>query len=103
MSEHTPTPWTLGEFPRGVYASMSPGVIVAEATTILRPPAEAAANAAFIVLAVNAHEELVAALDSLTREIHAAHLAGDHDFNTLRSGEHYKAACAALRRARGEA
>ena len=71
-SKHTPTPWAFckaktpieGEFAFGIYATID-GMpkIIAEAFgrvgKDIRP--DAAANAAFIVRAVNAHEDLLEA------------------------------------------
>ena len=69
-SKHTPTPWDFckaktpvdGEFDFGIYATVNghPNCVIAETfgrvASDIRPDAEA--NAAFIVRAVNAHEDL---------------------------------------------
>ena len=85
MSEHTPTPWEvqtlshahdelwlqIGHFGRGPIVElnctahkMEPGVI-AEARWLCTSEDEQKANAAFIVRACNAHDDLVAALREL--------------------------------------
>jgi len=70
MAEHTPTPWEIGTHNlRGILkdaAGIADGcdaymIAVTSAHSLLSPD-EAAANAAFIVKAVNNHEALVAAL-----------------------------------------
>jgi len=75
MTEHTPTPYQFTPYP-DLFEGRACGVI--ECTEAVRqkgrvvayvrsgpnmPDEEAKANAAFIVRAVNAHDELVAALD----------------------------------------
>lgn len=76
MSEHTQTPWMtnpagemlpddwmivadMGKTPNGIQQIST----VARALSIRQTPETTAANAAFIVRAVNAHEQLVAALE----------------------------------------
>lgn len=68
MAERTPLPWSLDE--RDPALAIGPdGKPVADCVIFnprqARPIAEAEANAALIVRAVNAHEELVAALENL--------------------------------------
>jgi len=80
-SKHTPTPWAFrkakapidGEFDFGIYATIDgmPKIIAeafGRAGKDIRPDAEA--NAAFIVRAVNAHEDLLGALLLLTGNPH---------------------------------
>lgn len=73
-TEHTPTPWkaNLTHNEPCVYAGTGSGrgiaYMQAENTPHIENSAERAANAAFIVRACNAHEDLVAAL----REAQAA-------------------------------
>jgi hypothetical protein len=57
---------------------------------------EAEANARFIVRACNAHEELIAALKGLMRLFDRAYVAQPED-------EEYRAACAAIAKAKGGA
>jgi len=78
MSTHTPTPWNLGEQNQYfIYAPLNTHRI-AEACI---PPdksvaiKEAKANAAFIVRAVNAHEDMLAALKKV--EKYAFKASGD--------------------------
>lgn len=65
-AQHTPTPWVHDPvLPAHVYSDDATGSIVATCTGFSfapRPEAEKRANAAFIVRACNAHDELVAAL-----------------------------------------
>ena len=56
IPSHTPTPWKVGE----EYEILGPNEKVVATTYHNRPEVEA--NAAFIVRAVNAHEELLEAL-----------------------------------------
>jgi len=65
-AQHTPTPWHTGEgkAERIIYAA--DGFAVADATVFHGLHVESpTANAAFIVRACNAHDELVAALKGL--------------------------------------
>src|ERR1700735_2276674 len=60
VSEHTPTPWILdGEHLRTIVRGAESTII---AVRHRLPAVTHAANAAFIVRAVNAHDDLVAAL-----------------------------------------
>lgn len=67
---HTETPWKVADQKEYIYANNRTSV--AKTLTIDCPFMEAAANAAFIVTAVNSHEELLrackAALDMLTND-----------------------------------
>ena len=81
MAEHTPTPWMthragemlpddwmimadLGKLPNGIQQVST----VARALSIRQTPETTAANAAFIVKAVNNHEDLVNALHLLVEK-----------------------------------
>jgi len=60
MNKHTPTPWTVQQSDHvgGLLIKPVPGQVVAQCDE----GSEMEANAAFIVRAVNAHDDLVAAL-----------------------------------------
>lgn len=80
MSAHTPTPWYTGEgkAARIVYAQH--GFAVADATIYharIEPVMEAEENAAFIVRACNAHDDLVAALQAAVARVEIANAEGD--------------------------
>lgn len=60
---HTKTPWKVADQKEYIYAYNRTSV--AKTLTIDCPFMEAAANAAYIVRAVNAHEELVAAIKAV--------------------------------------
>lgn len=71
--KHTPIPWHHDpEVPRYVYANRDKGPCIAAMQYVNDSEEEAQANAAFIVTAVNSHEELLrackAALDMLTND-----------------------------------
>jgi hypothetical protein len=63
MSEHTPLPWTWGKFDDEIHIVPLRGEVIAKVcfrnSTVGKLPAEA--NARFIVRAVNAHDDLLAA------------------------------------------
>lgn len=65
---HTPTPWRVFTATNGLYIGVGEpngeGILDA-GFGVWREGPEAIANAAFIVKAVNAHDELVAALQAL--------------------------------------
>ena len=73
--EHTPTPWTvfnpdndqhIGDYLEIYHES----ILIAD---VLRPgPVDAKANAAFIVKAVNSHEELLESLQSIVDRLEGA-------------------------------
>lgn len=67
MTQHTKTPWVVHEDGRSIEALNQPGNLpLITVCTFPNPPFDRdAANAAFIVRACNAHEELVEALESL--------------------------------------
>lgn len=94
MNKHTPTPWHVGETaPTIVYAP--DGFAVANATVFhgRHEPEESVTNAAFIVRACNAHDELVSVLGRMLR----AHDAGEY----VLKEQFADAARAALIKARG--
>lgn len=83
-ASHTPTPWNLGYTGRCILREI-PGmcdgedgyaVAITSAHSLLTP-AEAKANAAFIVRAVNSHDALVKALEEMI-EVYWGH--GDGEF-----------------------
>lgn len=93
-AEHTPTPWTIGEFQENSFINQRPinpaiGAVYGDENQTL-------VNAAFIVRAVNAHDALVEALllhDRAATELHGKKYIG--------SDTHRKTK-AALKLARGE-
>ena len=56
---HTPTPWTMMDFDHGT------AIIYDKEQTVVIPKLTNKANAAFIVRAVNAHEEMLSALKEM--------------------------------------
>lgn len=92
--EHSPLPWTAStssyELTNTVVAADGFRVAVLIDGNKERPPEEHAANAEFIVRAVNSHAELVKALEDLLTAHH--HSRGD---------EYVDAAYAALQSAKG--
>lgn len=78
MSEHSPLPWSLF----GDGTEPAPGIEAADDTSVVvwgegghddagvqgETPEQAKANALFIVKAVNAHNDLVAALEFMMRQ-----------------------------------
>lgn len=63
-TQHTPTPWRVEEDKKNLIAATSPGFFLDPVARCNVSGVHEAdkANAAFIVLACNAHEELLAAL-----------------------------------------
>lgn len=68
-AEHTPTPWKVEK--SGVIMDMHEAVV----GTLLERPTQSA-NAAFIVRAVNAHDDLVAALKEANKLCDSARFGG---------------------------
>jgi len=69
VSDHTPTPWKVrmyGEKNRWASFQGPDEMAIGDTNVSARSPEEALANAAFIIRAVNAHEELVEALKKIT-------------------------------------
>jgi hypothetical protein len=114
---HTPTPWSLlparglstPQFePPRIVAEPYPYLHIAtvefpvhtahgDAIETAHPDAVMDANAAFIVKACNAHNELIAALEEIDR------IALSHPYAAMTCGEVANIARAALARAKGEA
>lgn len=97
MSNHTKTPWRTGGEQNPTIIYDGDGWAVASTAVVhVRKNAkyEADANAAFIVRACNAHDELVAALDWALSQI-----GDDLDLDHQRA---FDGAIAALAKARGE-
>lgn len=72
-AKHTPTPWTLSDKrPCEIYGHEDGDrVMLVEAFSGSIDPKEAKANVAFIVRAVNAHDELLATLEAYTNSEYA--------------------------------
>ena len=102
MSKHTPTPWSVDDTRLGIMAGYQSiaQTFRDRSKTIADREAEAQANAAFIVRACNAHEQLVEALkqtaDTLWNLADKFPL-GSAVRNTLE--DEYKAVMAALKEA----
>lgn len=79
MNEHTPTPWGAVKYESG-WALIGP---TSDDKIARVEKTNGHANAAFIVRAVNAHEELLAALRSLTKQIHLGKLNIRKDFSLI--------------------
>lgn len=60
-SGHTPTPWTVSSDPRWINRENGMPIVMACGHRVVSE-AEGEANAAFIVCAVNAHDDMLAAL-----------------------------------------
>ena len=79
MSEpkHTPTPWHVESTRYGPYVSSETDMVVAECSQRCgnKPREQADANAALIVRAVNAHEQMVGALESVAQAFAVEHIA----------------------------
>lgn len=97
-TKHTPTPWYLGMQPATIFASSVNGIDPRICQTdggANNTMKEAKANAAFIVRAVNSHDELVAAIQTVIdchnegdfydrgRKVH--HLIGDLKFRVAKA------------------
>ena len=80
MSEHTPTPWVHYQGSDHIREDASDAVIATldngghcdESIEIFDPPT-VTANAAFIVIAVNCHDDLLAALAGLAKVVKDTH------------------------------
>lgn len=75
MTEHTPLPWTISkhsEYPDRTYELVNPDTSIADI--------DCGDNAEFICRAVNCHDDLLAALEEITRD-----LKGPSDFCKDRS------------------
>lgn len=77
----TPIPWVVDQVNREYIATMCDGVYEyigkidpGDFSSVRRPYDECAANAAFIVRAVNCHDELVAALIGLSMRDRTPHI-----------------------------
>lgn len=84
-AQHTPTPWHVGDGKAARIIYGQDGYAIADATVYHgRHGGAEEANAAFIVRAVNAHDDLVAALrkarNAISEEVLAA---GDEDHPTI--------------------
>jgi len=97
-AQHTPGPWALHprvtENPPRIYCR---GVIIATVDTSAPDPGEREVNAAFIIRACNAHDELLAALDAFV----ASHEAEQHMGGACPCGL-CEAAGTAIHQARGD-
>lgn len=73
LSAHTPTPWQApSDVPEGIFSADADQLLIATTTYTPHDLGVRAANAAFIVLAVNNHDRLVKALEEA--EIQLAYL-----------------------------
>ena len=97
MSEHTPTPWEIHE---ATSTRRGYDVQTAGGEKLIVYDMKSGANAAFIVRAVNAHDELVGTLEMVSIMTHeATHHSAPWGFCIIPVCNR---AHAALRKARGE-
>ena len=92
MTDHTPTPWRSVDFIVAAGVELIAVLTAGEANNGCVSPPIARANAVFIVRAVNAHDELVAALRGCLNALNTTEAA-------LWSAEAVAAAHTALRHA----
>ena len=64
---HTPTPWKTMPLNPFIFSGDEPEELAVCRTDIKLPPERNDANAAYIVRAVNAHEELIATLKEVSK------------------------------------
>ena len=110
MSQHTPTPWTVDEAlardnrvisgPNGEVVVEVAATLDHDSTSDLLVDHERDANAAFIVRACNAYDDLLAALREIVR-LADANATDQHDMAVVRAYA-VDAARAALRKATEE-
>jgi len=91
MTKHTPTPWvkSIVQFDKSEWAKLwnKNQICIAKGIDITAivygPDDQEEANAAFIVRAINSHEELLQALKDLAREIDLRKLNIRKDFSLM--------------------
>lgn len=82
MTEHTPTPWRIhGAYPAEIYATVDENRFMVADVLGAGSQDQDAINAAFIVKAVNSHDDLVKALDWAMKRVirKAPHFAYEGD------------------------
>lgn len=68
--QHTPTPWHLDDMEQGIIVADGNGYSIVDCRSGKLDEEDHAANAAFIVRAVNCHEELIETIRWMAQTVH---------------------------------